>query len=141
MARALVGLAVLAALGSACGETKSPDRRAVGDVESALRDAGLQICGTPDTGDPPEDADSEHAFVVAVECGDEDDRAVVTVIAWPDDEARDAALRRFEVYSRPTTRSHGTTFALGQFTIGVSGERDDAVVERVADAIDGLGAS
>jgi hypothetical protein len=141
MARALAGLAVLAAVALGCGDSESSEERTVGEVESALRAAGLQVCGTPDAGEPPEDADREEAFVVAIECGDEDDQAVVTIVAWPDDAARDAALRRFEVYSRPTTRSHGTTFALGRFTIAVSGERDDAVVARVADAMDRLGAS
>jgi hypothetical protein len=138
MVRALVGLAAALA---GCGETESPERRTVGEVESALRAAGLQVCETPDSGDPPEGADRERAYVVAIDCGDEDDHAVVTVTAWPDSEARDAALRRFEVYSRPTTRSHGTTFALGRFTIGVTGQRDDVVVGLVADAMDGLGAS
>jgi hypothetical protein len=141
MVRALVGLVVLAAVVSGCGDTESPERREVGEVESALQAAGLRICGTPSAAEPPENADLERAFVVALDCGDEDDQAVVAVTAWPDDGARDAALRRFEVYSHPTTRSHGTTFALGQFTVSVSGERDDAVVGRVADAMDDLGAS
>jgi hypothetical protein len=140
MARALVGLAVLAAALAGCG-TESSQRRGIGEVESALRVAGLRICATPDTGKPPENADRERAFVVAIDCGDEDDQAVVALIEWPDDDARDAALRRFEVYAHPTTRSHGTTFALGRFTISVSGERDDAVVGRVAAAMDDLGAS
>jgi hypothetical protein len=141
MVRALVGLAVLAAALSGCGETESPQPRTVGEVEAALRTAGLQICETPDSGEPPESAEREAAFVVAIDCGDEDDQAVVNVIAWPDDEARDAALRRFEVYTHPTTRNHGTTFALGGLTVGVSGEHDDAVTERVADAMDTLGAA
>lgn len=142
--RSLVGLAALlgAALAlSACGATDSPERRNVGEVESALRGAGLQICDAPAAGQPPANADDERALTVATECGDEDDQAVVTLIAWPDSEARDNALRRFEVAAHPTTRSHGITWALGQYTISVSGERDDAVVERVADAMDRLGAA
>jgi hypothetical protein len=140
----LVGLAAL--LGSvlalsACGATESPERREVGEVESALRAAGLQICAAPAPGEPPADADGEEAFDVAIACGDEDDHAVVSLIEWPDSEARDNALRRFEVATHPTTRSHGITWALGRYTVSVSGQRDDAVVERVADAMDGLGAS
>lgn len=142
--RPLVGLAALlgAVLAlSACGATESPDRRDVREVESALRGAGLEICSAPSPGEPPENADDERAFTVAIACGDEDDQAVVSMIAWPDSEARDAALRRFEVPIHPTTRSQGVTWALGQFTVSVSGQRDDAVVDRVADAMDRLGAA
>lgn len=142
--RPLVGLAVLlgAALAlSACGATESPERRNVGEVESALRGSGLQICSAPTAGEPPANADDERAFTVAIACGDEDDQAVVSMIAWPDSAARDAALRRFEVPTHPTTRSQGVTWALGQFTVSVSGQRDDAVVERVADAMRNLGAA
>ncbi len=140
----LVGLGgLLAAVLSiaACGAAESPERREVGQVQSALRAAGLEICATPAAGDPPEGADDEDAFTVAITCAEEDNRAAVSVIAWPDAEARDNALRRFEVRTRPTTRNHGITWALGRFTVSVSGERDDAVVERVADAMDRLGAA
>lgn len=142
--RPLVGLAALlgaALVLSACGATESPERRNVGEVESALRGSGLRICSAPAPGEPPANADDEQAFTVAIACGDEDEEAVVSLIAWPDSEARDAALRRFEVPTHPTTRSHGTTWALGQFTVSVSGEREDAVVERVADAMRNLGAA
>ena len=83
MARALVGLAVLAAALPGCG-TESSQRRGIGEVESALRTAGLRICATPEAGKPPESADRERAFVVAIDCADEDDQAVVAVIEWPD---------------------------------------------------------
>jgi hypothetical protein len=142
--RPLAGLAgllgaVLALL--ACGATESPERRDVEQVESALRTVGLQICTAPEPGEPPEGAEREEGFTVAIACGDADDEAAISVVAWPDSEARDNALRRFEVPTRPTTRNHGITWALGQFTVSVSGERDDAVVERVADAMDRLGAA
>lgn len=132
-------VAVLALSG--CGATESPDRREIGELESALRAAGLRICAAPEVGDPPEGADDEQALSVAIDCGDEDDQAAVSVIAWPDSEAGNNALRRFEVPTHPTTRSHGITWALGQYTVSVSGQRDDAVVERVADAMDSLGAA
>jgi hypothetical protein len=142
--RPLVGLAgivgALLAL-SACGATESPQPRDVGQVESALRGAGLRICASPDAGDPPEGAETEDAFTVGITCGEDDDQATVSMIAWPDSEARDNALRRFEVRTRPPTRNHGITWALGRFTVSVSGERDDAVVERVADAMDRVDAA
>jgi hypothetical protein len=142
-ARSLVGLAAIlgAALALSCGAAESPEPREVGEVEAALRDTGLRICSSPETGDPPEGADAEEAFTVGISCGDGDDSATVSMIAWPDSEARDNALRRFEVATRPPTRNHGITWALGQFTVSVSGERDDAVVERVAAAMDRLGAA
>ena len=65
----------------------------------------------------------------------------MSAIAWPEQPGPDNALRRFEVPTHPTTRSHGITWALGQYTVSVSGQRDDAVVERVADAMDSLGAA
>ena|SRR3712207_3665773 len=142
--RPLVGLAAIvgAVLAlAACGATESPEPRDVGEVESALRDAGLRICTSPDAGDPPEGAEAEEAFTVGISCGEHDDAATVSIIAWPDSEARDNALRRFEVRTRPPTRNHGITWALGRFTVSVSGERDDAVVERVADAMERLGAA
>jgi hypothetical protein len=141
--RPLVGLAAIVgavvAL-AACGATESPEPRDVGEVESALRDAGLRICTSPGAGAPPEGAEAEEAFTVGIGCGEDDDLATVSMIAWPDNEARDNALRRFEVRTRPPTRNHGITWALGRFTVSVSGERDDAVVERVAEAMDRLGA-
>jgi hypothetical protein len=140
----LVGLAAIvgAVLAlAACGATESPEPRDVGEVESALQDAGLRICTSPDAGDPPEGAGAEEAFTVGISCGEHDDAATVSIIAWPDSEARDNALRRFEVRTRPPTRNHGITWALGRFTVSVSGERDDAVVERVADAMERLGAA
>jgi hypothetical protein len=45
--RPLVGLvAILGAVLAlaACGATESPERRDLGEVESALRNAGLRIC-------------------------------------------------------------------------------------------------
>jgi hypothetical protein len=134
---AIVGAVVALA---ACGATESPEPRDVGEIESALRDAGLRICTSPDAGDPPEGAEAEEAFTVGIGCGEDDDLATVSMITWPDNEARDNALRRFEVRTRPPTRNHGITWALGRFTVSVSGGRDDAVVERVAEAMDRLGA-
>jgi hypothetical protein len=103
--------------------------------------AGLQICETLESTRTPASAERERAYTVALSCEEDDDLAVVEVIAWPHGGARDAALRRDEAQSRPQARNHGTTWALGQLTISVAGEFDDDVAERVAEAMDGLGAS
>jgi hypothetical protein len=136
---ALLG-AVLAT--AACGgDGTAPEGREIGEVRSALTAAGLEICDAPESSRATEEAEREQALVVALACGEDDDQAVVELIAWADEEARDAALRRFAVQTRPNTRNHGTTWELGPLTVSVSGERDDAVVDRVADAMDSLGAS
>ena len=111
------------------------------DVKPALRAAGLEICEGPESSRVTEDAERERAFVVAIACGDVDNEAVVELIAWSDDEARDVAARRFVVPTHPNTRNHGTVWELGSVTVTVSGERDDAVVDRISDAMDELGAS
>jgi sugar phosphate isomerase/epimerase len=135
---ALLG-AVLAATG--CGDDGESTGQRLDDVKPALRAAGLEICEGPESGRVSEDAERERAFVVAIACGDVDDEAVVELIAWSDDDARDAAARRFVVPTHPHTRNHGAVWELGLVTVTVSGERDDAVVDRVADAMDDLGAS
>jgi hypothetical protein len=124
---------------AACGGGKL-EHRQFADIKAALRVAGLEICGTA-LPDEPENADDERLIAVALSCGDPDDEATVAVIAWPDRGGRDAALRRFDVQSRPSAQNHGNTWAYGQFTINVSGERNEGAVARVVDAMDALGAS
>jgi hypothetical protein len=47
-----------------------------------------------------ENSVDEEVFTVALACGEDDDLAVVDVIAWPNE----GALRQFEVQSRPSSR-------------------------------------
>jgi hypothetical protein len=140
---AVVAAAVLAAVlpASGCGDDGKPPDLRIGEVRSALRAAGLEICETQEPSRVTEDAEREQAFVVAIACGEDDAQAVVELIAWSDEQERDAALRRFVVPTHPNTRNHGTTWELGSVAVTVSGERDDAAVERVADAMGTLGAS
>ena len=127
----------LAACGGADGE--AAPRFDVGQIEEALRGAGLEICGSAPAMEN-EGAEGEHVIEVALSCADEEDATVVDVIDWPDEEARDHALRRFEAQDRPPSRNHGITWALGTATVHVSGPRDDEAVERVAAAMEQLGA-
>jgi hypothetical protein len=133
-------LLVAAVSAGACGGGEEGPLASPADVESALRGEDLELCAESGLWAPKE-AVAGAAFTVALACGEEDDQAVVEIVEWPDEAARDAALRRFEAQSRPSSRNHGTTWALGRLTVHVEGERDDEVVERVADAMDRLGAS
>jgi hypothetical protein len=134
--------AVLLGIALVAGACANEDATAYepGDVELALREQGLAICGASEL-DPPEPAEAQAAFTVALSCEEDDDLAVVEVVEWPDNDARDAALRQFDVQSRPSSANHGVTWELGPLTVHVEGERDDAVVERVAAAMTSLGAS
>ena len=102
-----------------------------------MRAEGLRICERIEPA-PSETVADELVFTVATACGEDDDQADPAVIEWSDETARDAALRRFDVHARPEPRDK---WALGQFTVHVSGERDDSVVERVASAMARLGTS
>jgi hypothetical protein len=135
-----LGLAVIALVAGACGGGEDGTLSSPADVRGALHGEGLEICAESGLWAPKE-AVSGAAFTVGLPCGEDDDQGVVEVVEWPDAAARDAALRRFEVQSRPGGANHGTAWALGFLTVHVEGERDDAVVERVADAMERLGAS
>jgi hypothetical protein len=137
--RAPIALAVLTMALAACGGGKL-EQRQFADIEAALRAAGLEICETAQP-EEPATAEDEQVIAVASSCAEGKDEATMVVIAWPDREARDAALRRFDVQSRPSAQNHGNTWAYGQFTIHVSGERDEDAVALVVDAMDALGAS
>lgn len=145
-ARALGLVALVLLVAAGCGGEPAFEERGVDEVERALESAGLTICGvetTPDD-DLVENALGQTAFVVfAGGCGygdAADDFALVDVIAWPDQGARDEAIRRFEAQSRPSSQSHGVQLAYGQFTIDVSGSRDEDVSDRAVDALVELGA-
>jgi hypothetical protein len=135
-----LGLVVIALVAGACGGGEDGPTSSPADVRGALRGEGLEIC-TESGLWAPKEAVAGAAFTVGLRCGEDDEQAVVEVVEWPDAAARDAALRRFDVQSRPSSANHGTTWALGFLTVHVEGERDDEVVERVANAMDRLGAS
>lgn len=139
-APAALALLALTLTLAACGGGKL-ERKRLSDIEAALRNAGLEICETAVPDEPVENAEDEQLISVAVSCDDDQSRATVVVLGWPDATARDAALRRFDVQSRPSAQNHGITWAYGQFTINVSGERDEGVVDRVVAAMDAIGAS
>lgn len=124
---------------AACGGEPAFEERAVGEVQRALESAGLTLCGVEQA--PADElaanATAQTTFSVGLDC---DDVAVVQVVAWPDRGARDEAIRRFEAQSRPSSQSHGLQLAFGQFTIDVSGARDEQASDRAVEALTELGA-
>ncbi|HVY63008.1 MAG TPA: hypothetical protein VHF22_15225 [Planctomycetota bacterium] len=127
-----------------CGGEPTFAERSAGEVRQALEQAGLEVCAerAVPAEDVVENAVGELAFVVAFRCdGDEDERAVVNLVAWPDQDARDEAIRRFEAASRPSSQNAGVQLAFGQFTIDVAGSRDEDVTGRALEALAGLGAA
>jgi hypothetical protein len=139
---AAVATALLALTG--CGGEPAFTEHSAGEVRQALEGAGLEVCDelTTPAGDVVENAVAERAYVVAFRCaGDEDERAVVNLVAWPDQDARDEAIRRYEAASRPSSQNAGVQLAFGQFTIDVTGSRDEDVTDRVLEALDRLGAA
>jgi hypothetical protein len=129
---------------TACGGEPAFTERSADEVRQALEQAGLEVCTEREVpaGDVVENAAGELAFVVAFRCdGDEDERAVVNLVAWPDQDARDEAIRRYEAASRPSSQNAGVQLAFGQFTIDVTGSRDEDVTRRALEALDGLGAA
>ena len=61
-----------------------------------------------------------------------------TVDRFDDAEARDGAARQFEALTRP--RSDGVVWTWGPYTLFANGARDDAVMERITEALDQAGA-
>lgn len=134
-------LVIAAALGlAACGGEPAFEKRSFDDIGRALEGAGLELCDTTTPDTLVENATAERSFDVALDCADRDQVTSVDVIAWPDQGARDEAIRRFEAQSRPSSQNHGVQLAYGQFTIDVSGTRDEDVTSRVVDAMNTLGA-
>lgn len=130
----------IALTAAACGGEPAFKQGSFDDVEQALTRTGLDICATTTPDRLVENATEERSFDVAIACADEDQVTSVDVIAWPDQGARDEAIRRFEAQSRPSSQNHGLQLAYGPFTIDVSGTRDEDVTARIVDAMNDLGA-
>lgn len=138
-AAALAGAALVLA---ACGGEPTFEERSADEIRQALEGAGLVVCRTrtvPEE-DLIENAVAERVLTVAFACGDDRKDAVVNVVAWPDQAARDEAIRRYEAASRPSSQNAGVQLAFGQFTIDVTGSRDEDVTDRVLQALTELGA-
>lgn len=139
---AAFALAMTALALAACGGEPAFAERSADEIQQALEGAGLAVCSaaTLPADERVENAVEQRVLTVALACGDNDEDAVVDVVAWPDESARDEAIRRFEAASRPSSQNAGVQLAFGQFTIDVTGSRDEDVTERVLEALDELGA-
>lgn len=139
---AAAGAVAVAIVLGACGGEPAFETRSADEIQQALERAGLAVCSatTIPEDERPENTVDQRVLAVAFECGDETEGAIVNVVAWPDQDARDEAIRRYEAASRPSSQNAGVQLAFGQFTIDVAGSRDEDVTGRVLEALDELGA-
>jgi hypothetical protein len=134
----LVALAFVVVMAGACGAGRADfgDQR-LSDVRAALRTGGLEICSETRRPDGlANEAIETRIYTVAIDCAEE--RVRLTVDRFDDADARDGAARQFEALTRP--RSDGVVWTLGPYTLFANGARDDAVMERLTDALDIAGA-
>jgi hypothetical protein len=137
--RAAASMAVALMLASSCGGRDEFEARTFAEVEQALVAEGLQICDTRSSDGHANQAVAGREYVVAIDCATgDDDQVTVVVDEFSDADHRDAAARNFEGQVRP--RAYGAVWTFGPFVISASGPRDDAVEERVTDALDQVGA-
>lgn len=133
---ALAGLLATLTL-VACGRSDFGTDADPADVEAALSAQGVEICESLRTEADLPGAVSERRYDVAIDCEDRDgSEAAVVVTTFEDAADRDGAARRFEVTGRPT--GSGAVWTLGPLLVRVGGDRDPEVVDRIADALDGL---
>lgn len=108
------------------------------DVERTVRDAGLEICSTArDRDGLANQAVASRVYRVGEECPS-DDIVRLVVDRFDDEEHRDGAARQFEVLTRP--RGDGVVWTWGPLTLFATAEHDDAVMDRLTDALDDAGA-
>lgn len=132
-----VAAGLLLVLGAACSSGRAPfEPRTVAELQLALVRDGLERCGRPISLAPANQAVERQAIAVARDC--HEGVATLVVDRFESAEARDAAARAFEAQARP--RVDGVLWTWGPFTILVTGPRDDATLDRVADVLDRLGA-
>lgn len=133
---AVLALAALAL--AACTARAEFDDRSFDAIEPVLDSDGLHVCRTVET---PEglanQAVKSVTYEVARDC-DGEDTVDVVVDEFDSADARDAAIRGFEVQTRP--RASGAAWTFGSTTVFVLGTADDDVYERITQALDALGA-
>jgi hypothetical protein len=130
---------VLTALAmAACTARAEFDERSFEAIEPVLDSDGLHVCRTVETPDGlANQAVRSATYEVALDCAGEDSVDVV-VDEYDSADARDAAIRGFEVQTRP--RASGAAWTFGSTTVFVLGTADDDVFERITQALDALGA-
>lgn len=139
--RTTASVAAALILIAGCGGRDEFEFHTFDEIERALVAEGLEICSSTPTDAHANQAVAGHEYVVAFDCRsdvDADDQATVVVDEFSSVDDRDAAARSFEGQVRP--RAYGAVWTFGPFAILVSGPRDDAVEERVTDALDTIGA-
>jgi hypothetical protein len=138
-ARSLAALALCALALAGCGRADFDEDVPLSRIEQALEAEGVAVCASEPTEARTPGAVAETRLDVARDCADpEPTDAVVVVTTFDDAGDRDAAAGRFEVAARPV--GAGAVWTLGPHLVRVSGDRDPETSDRIADALDGLGA-
>jgi hypothetical protein len=134
----VAGLVALACLGACSGRASFSRGQSFADVERVVRRADLEICSTSrhPTG-LANQATASRVYRIARSCPS-DDVVRLVVDRFADATARDGAARQFEVLGRP--RADGVVWTWGPFTLFAAVEHDDAVMNRLTDALDAAGA-
>lgn len=135
--RTAVLVAATLGLLAACGSRDAFEPKSFTEIDRALADEGLEVCSTTETDGHANQAVAGREYVVATDC-ESDDQVTLVVDEFSQREDRDAAARNFEAHIRP--RAYGAVWTFGPFAILSSGPRDDAVEERITDALDRMGA-
>ncbi len=139
LAVVVASVAVLAGVLAGCSGPAGFDER-VGyrDIERTIARAGLEVCSVDrDPEGMANEATDSRVYEIAASCPSEDVVRLV-VDRFDDEEARDGAARQFEVLSRP--RGDGVVWTWGPMTLFATAEHDDAVMDRLSDALDEAGA-
>jgi hypothetical protein len=131
----LVGVAALA---TACTPDDGDDRSR-GDIEAALRNTGMTVCGT---NEDPVDLDGVESAVeldLAVGSCESGRTGQIVIATHPSESERDRVDNAVLAVPRP--RFADALWKLGSTTVVLTGVPDDDVVERVQDAMEALGAA
>lgn len=122
----------------ACGPGHGAfDDHTMHELTTAIGQGRLEVCSTSSHSNGfANQATSTRILFLAIDCHDE----VVTLIVdrFRNRDDRDAAARNFESQQRPL--ADGVVWTWGPFTIEAVGARDDAIMNRLTQVLDRIGA-
>ncbi len=115
------------------------------EVEQALLDEGIQVCEQVDLELTEREGVLESRELVLADesCRDDERRVdILSIVEFETEDDRDGALRDFQGARGRIEGfgAHGVAWTFGPFVIFLTGERNDALVDQVTDAMEDLGA-